>query len=125
MAKKLDVYQCDVCGHAVELLHAGAGALVCCNKPMRDMKANTTDASKEKHVPVIERLPDGLRVTVGSIPPPMEEQHFIEWIGILFEDRVLRQSLKPGQPPTATFAVMMKAAVTARESCNLHGIWKA
>ena len=125
MAGRSDVYKCETCGMIVEVLHEGGGALLCCNKPMKAFKENTVDASKEKHVPVIERVPDGIKVSVGSIPHPMEEKHYIEWIEIMFEGQVLRQYLKPGGIPVAVFKGVTAAAVTAREYCNLHGLWKA
>jgi len=126
MTKVGEVYKCDVCGNVVEVVHAGGGTLVCCDQPMRLMKENTVDASKEKHVPVIEQLPNGIKVSVGSVPHPMEEKHYIEWIELVAGGRVWRQYLKPGQQPVAVFeGVMGVAGVTAREYCNLHGLWKA
>jgi superoxide reductase len=125
MTERLNVLKCDGCGMIVEVLHGGAGELVCCKQPMRLVRENTVDASKEKHVPVIEKLPNGIKVSVGSIPHPMEEKHFIEWVEIAFESKVLRQYLKPGQAPVAVFEGVTAAAVTAREYCNLHGLWKA
>ena len=91
---------------------------------MRRYTENTLDAAKEKHVPVIERTKGGFRVKVGSVPHPMEEKHFIEWIEILADGKAYRQFLKPGDAPEATFAIDAEQ-VTAREWCNLHGLWKA
>ncbi|MFH7320614.1 desulfoferrodoxin [Desulfurivibrio sp. D14AmB] len=124
MAKKLEVYKCDLCGNIVEVLHAGAGQLVCCGQPMRLMTENTVDAAKEKHVPVIEKVEGGYLVKVGAVPHPMEEKHYIEWIELLADGKVYRQFLEPGQTPEAFFPVSA-AQVTAREYCNLHGLWKA
>ena len=124
MAAKLEIYKCEVCGNIVEVMHGGAGGLVCCDKPMKLVKENTVDASKEKHVPVIERVANGIKVTVGSVPHPMEEKNYIEWIELLVGDKVLRQDLKPGQPAVAVFEGVTAGAVIAREYCNLHGLWK-
>ncbi len=124
MAKQLEVYKCEICGNIVEVLHAGPGALVCCNANMLLMKENTVDASKEKHVPVIEIGPQSITVKVGSVPHPMEEKHYIEWVELIADDKVYRHFLKPGEKPEATFAVTAKK-VTAREYCNLHGHWSA
>jgi superoxide reductase len=33
--------------------------------------------------------------------------------------------LNPGEAPEAEFAVDAGAEVSAREYCNLHGLWKA
>ncbi len=120
-----EVYQCALCGNIVEVLHGGAGELACCGEPMKRLAENTVDASKEKHVPVIERVAGGIKVAVGSVPHPMEAKHFIEWIALNADGQVLRRFLKPGDAPTAFFPGVTAAAVTAREFCNLHGLWKA
>jgi superoxide reductase len=124
MAERMEVYKCDVCGNIVEVLHAGKGQLVCCNEPMKQMKENTVDASLEKHVPVIEKVANGIKVKVGSVPHPMEEKHYIEFIELIVDGKVCRQYLSPGQAPKAFFAVTGDK-VTAREYCNMHGLWKA
>lgn len=124
MAKLNDVYKCALCGNIVEVLHGGAGALICCNQPMALLTGNTVDASKEKHVPVIEIGAAGITVKIGSVPHPMEAAHYIEWIELIADGKVYRQQLQPGQAPEATFPVIAKQ-VTAREFCNLHGLWLA
>jgi len=126
MASKLQVYRCEVCGHIIEVLHSGAGTLTCCDQPMKQLKENTTDAAKEKHVPVIEKTATGYKVKVGSVAHPMLPEHYIEWIELVAdgaESKVYRQFLKPGQAPEAEFQVSA-AEVSAREYCNLHGLWK-
>ena len=123
MTKKSEVYKCEICGNIVEMLHEGVGELVCCGQPMKLMKANTVDASKEKHVPVIEKTPDGYKVKVGSDPHPMEQKHYIEWIELLVGDIAYRHFLKPGDAPEAVFCVKANK-VAAREYCNIHGLWK-
>lgn len=124
MAERMEVYKCDVCGNIVEVLHAGKGQLVCCNEPMKQMKENIVDASLEKHVPVIEKVANGIKVKVGSVPHPMEEKHYIEFIELIVDGKVCRQYLSPGQAPEAFFTVTGDK-VTAREYCNMHGLWKA
>lgn len=124
MAKRLEVYKCEVCGNIVEVMNGGAGELVCCGEPMVLQNENTVDAAKEKHVPVIEKIEGGYKVSVGSVPHPMEEKHYIQWIELVAGDKAYVQFLKPGQTPEAVFMVDA-ASVTAREYCNLHGHWKA
>jgi len=125
MAEKLEVYKCEVCGNMVEVIHGGAGELVCCGQPMKLFKENTVDAAKEKHVPVVEKTADGVKVSVGSTLHPMEEKHYIEWIELIDEKgKAYRQFLAPGQDPVAVFCVEGES-FTAREYCNLHGLWKA
>ena len=123
MTKRLQVYKCEVCGNIVEMLHEGAGELVCCEEPMKLFEENTVDAAKEKHVPVIEKIEGGYKVKVGSVAHPMEGKHYIEWIELLAGDKAYKEFLKPGAAPEAVF--MTDATdVTAREYCNLHGLWK-
>lgn len=123
MAEKLQVYKCMVCGNIVEVLHSGDGELVCCGEPMKKLVAKTTDEGREKHVPMIERVDDGIKVKVGSVPHPMEEKHYIEWIEILADGKAYRQFLNPGDAPQAEFGIEA-SAVTAREHCNIHGLWE-
>ena len=124
MAKRLEVYKCGVCGNIVEVLHAGKGNLVCCEKPMNLLVENTVDAAKEKHVPVIEKVDGGVKVKVGEVAHPMEEKHWIEWVEIIADGKTYRQYLNPGEVPEAIFNVTADQ-ITAREYCNIHGLWKA
>ncbi len=124
MAEKLQVYKCDLCGNIVEMLHGGAGELVCCGQPMKLFTENTVDAAKEKHVPVIEKVTGGIKVKVGDVPHPMEEKHYIEFVELIADDKVYRQFLNPGEAPEAMFCIEADQ-VSAREYCNLHGLWKA
>lgn len=124
MAERLEVYKCDLCGNIVEVLHGGGGELVCCGESMKLMTENTVDAAKEKHVPAIEKADGGYRVKVGSVAHPMEEKHYIEWIELIADGKAYRQFLNPGEAPEAFFPIDAQQ-VTAREYCNLHGLWKA
>lgn len=123
MTERNQVYRCSVCGNIVEVVHQAGGTLVCCGKPMELLKANSKDAAVEKHVPVIEKIEGGYRVQVGSTLHPMLPEHYIEWIELHAGNYVMRRHLEPGEQPVATF--MTDATdVTAREYCNLHGLWK-
>ncbi len=124
MAQQLEIYKCNVCGNIVEVLHGGAGELVCCGQAMQLIEAGTVDAAKEKHVPVIEKTENGFKVKVGSVAHPMEEKHYIEWIELIADGKCYREFLKPGQTPEAEFCIQA-TNVTAKEYCNIHGLWKA
>ena len=124
MTKKNQVYKCPLCGNIVEVVHTGAGELVCCGQPMDLMAENTVDAAQEKHVPVVAKVDDGYKVTVGSVAHPMDEKHWIEWIELMADGKVYRQDLNPGDAPEAVFCVDSDA-VEARAYCNLHGLWKS
>jgi len=125
MTKLNQIYKCSVCGNMVEVIHTGVGTLVCCGQNMVLQEENTVDASKEKHVPVIEETESGVKVKIGSAPHPMEEAHCIEWIEIMFGDKVARHFLKPGDAPEAEFNIKKVDGLVAREYCNLHGLWKS
>jgi superoxide reductase len=123
MTKRLEIYKCKICGNIVEVIHQGAGQLVCCGKPMALMTENTQDASREKHVPVVERTETGVKVAVGSIPHPMDPDHFIEWIQVIADGKAYREFLEPGDVPEAMFRIEADD-ITARGYCDKHGLWK-
>lgn len=123
MTARLELYKCNVCGNIVEVTHASAGTLVCCNQNMQLLSENTVDAAQEKHVPVVEKVDGGYTVRVGEVAHPMDDNHYIEWIELIAGNVVQRKYLEPGQAPEATFATDAKD-VYAREYCTLHGNWK-
>jgi superoxide reductase len=124
MTKRFQVYKCEVCGNIVEVLHEGEGELVCCEQPMVLLSEKTEDQGKEKHVPVIESTEKGIKVKVGSVAHPMEENHYIEWIEIIADGRIYRKFLNPGDSPEADFAITAEK-IEAREYCNIHSLWKS
>lgn len=121
--KKLDVYKCALCGNVVEVLHVGGGTLVCCGQDMELLTEKTADQTTEKHVPVIEKVDGGYKVTVGSTPHPMTEAHLIEFIELVADGVTHRAFLAPNDAPSAFFAIGEAKEVSAREYCNLHGLW--
>ena len=124
MTEKLQIYRCETCGNIVEVIHAGKGTLVCCGQPMKLLEEKSEDIGKEKHVPVIERTERKVKIRVGSIPHPMEEKHYIEWIELIADDKSYRCFLNPGVKPEAEFTVDAEK-ITARIYCNLHGLWRS
>ncbi|MBD3426671.1 MAG: desulfoferrodoxin FeS4 iron-binding domain-containing protein [Candidatus Omnitrophica bacterium] len=134
-----DLYYCEVCGHVVEIAKEGAPSLVCCEKPMVKLEAKTEDKGQEKHVPVVSETGkedvscascgEGsvcIEVKIGSEPHPMEEDHYIKFIEVLTQDKVMRYELKPGDNPQAHFCCVSKGdIVEVREFCNVHMLWKA
>lgn len=129
MVKDLhSLYKCSVCGNIVQVEHVGGGVLVCCNKEMILQEENSVDASKEKHVPVIEAAGNVIKIKIGSEPHPMEEAHYIEWIELLVDGVNYIHHLNPGELPEADFIIPIgaeKEKITARAYCNLHGHWKS
>ena len=125
MAEQLGIYQCTKCGNIVQVLHGEKPPVTCCGKPMDRLVENTIDAALEKHVPVVEKIDGGYLVKVGSVPHPMGNDHYIEWIELASDDDTFtqRQMLTPSSEPEAAFKTDA-AKVVARAYCNLHGLWK-
>ena len=124
MTKVKEVYRCAICGNIVEIMHMAGGTLTCCGQPMELLTENTVAAAKEKHVPVVEAIEGGYKVKVGSVEHPMQDNHYIEWIELVEENKIQRVHLKPGDKPEAVFYTDCKN-VYAREYCNLHGHWSS
>ena len=122
MTKLFEVYTCEVCGNITKVVHASAGTLVCCDKPMVLQLEKTADAGKEKHVPVVEKSANGILVKVGSIPHPMEEKHYIEWVEVRHGDTLYIRGFRPGDKPEAEFCIP-DTDVKVREYCSVHGLW--
>lgn len=120
MAKRNDIYKCKECDNILEVI-VPTDKEVC---SLEKIVENTTDAATEKHVPVIEKIDGGYRVTVGEVEHPMTEAHWIQWIELITDNNeVLRKYLEPTDKPVAEFKTDAKNVV-AREYCNLHGLWK-
>jgi len=122
MVKMFEVYKCDVCGNIIKVVHASGGNLVCCGKPMILQLEKTADAGKEKHVPVIEKSGAGIVVKVGSVPHPMEEKHYIEWVEVRTGENVYVRGFRLGEKPEAEFCIADTNA-KVRAYCNVHGLW--
>jgi superoxide reductase len=122
-AEKLQVFWCETCGIVVSTVKGGGGVLSCCGKPMKLMVDNTTEAATEKHIPVAEKVDGGVKVTVGSVQHPMQDDHWIEWIELRTADKSYRQFLAPGDTPEVFFAVT-EGVISVHAYCNLHGLWK-
>ncbi len=124
MTKLNQIYKCNVCGNITKIIHASNGTLVCCNQDMVLLEAGKTDAAEEKHVPIIEKTEKGFKVKVGEVDHPMETDHYIEWIEIIADGKSYMKHLNPGDKPEVEFCIEAED-VTAREYCNLHGLWKS
>ncbi|MFZ2635302.1 MAG: desulfoferrodoxin [Rectinemataceae bacterium] len=124
MAELNQILKCASCGSILEVVHGSKCEPDCCGSTMKVLAENSTDASKEKHVPVIEKIAGGFKVSVGSAPHPMEEKHYIEWIELIADGVSYKAFLSPGMAPTAQFMVAA-SHVIARAYCNIHGLWRA
>ena len=122
----LTFYVCDHCGNIITYQHSAGVPVVCCGQKMSEMVPNTTDAAREKHVPVVSVEGDTVTVRVGDVDHPMLENHYIQWIILETENGYQRKELKPEEAPCAVYKLAEgEKAVAAYEYCNLHGLWKA
>ncbi len=119
-----DLYYCEICKNLVEILQEGEPALVCCGQPMKKLIPKKKDEGLEKHVPVVDMTEKGVKVTVGSVMHPMEEEHHIVFIEVLTADKVYRKEFEPGDTPEAEFPVRVTEINEVREFCNVHGLWE-
>ena len=124
MSDRVKFLKCEICGNIAAMINDNGPKIVCCGKPMGVIKANTVDASKEKHVPLVTRVNGKLTVVVGAIAHPMEEKHYIEWICVVQNEYVQRVTLKPGDAPSYEFADINEGTSDIYAYCNLHGLWK-
>ena len=122
--KRSQVYYCEICGTVAEILEPGRAPIVHCGVPMVLLEEMTEGEGAEKHVPVIEKIDGGYKVTVGKVEHPMSRSHFIGFIDLIHDGHVSRHYLEPGADPVATFMTDAKQ-VAARAWCNLHGLWKS
>ncbi len=124
MTELKQIYKCNICGNIVEVIHTGVGQLVCCGQPMELLTEKIEDVGLEKHVPVIEKVGNKVKVKVGSVPHPMEQKHYIEWIEIVADGKTCRKFLEPGDKPEAEFETTAEN-IEAKEYCSIHGLWKS
>jgi superoxide reductase len=118
-------YVCEKCGNLVGMIHESGAKMTCCGQHMTELVANTVDASKEKHLPVISVSGNQVTVKVGSVEHPMTPEHSILWVYLETAKGGQRKNLKPGDKPEAAFAITADDKVVAAYAyCNLHGLWK-
>ena len=123
MTEVSEIYKCNICGNTIKVIGKGAGQLVCCGEVMHKQTENTTDAAKEKHVPVVTKVDGCYKIAIGSVAHPMEADHYITWIALKTDDGVIHEKFPaPGEKPELVVKTTAKA-VKACEYCNKHGLW--
>lgn len=116
---------CSVCGNLIEMIDHKGPKVVCCGKIMNELVANTTEASVEKHIPVLNINENKVKVQVGSTLHPMIQEHHISWIYLLTTQGVQRKHLEIDSDPIIEFTLTEDDKVLeAYAYCNLHGLWK-
>lgn len=124
MSKEHKFYRCNHCNNMITMLESSGVPVICCGEEMEELAANTIDASKEKHVPVVSMVGNTILVEVGSIAHPMEEKHYIKWIYLQTKRGGQIKNLVPQEEPRAVFSLDDDEVVAIYEYCNLHGLWK-
>lgn len=124
MRREQKFYICKKCGNLVGKIDNGGYPLVCCDEEMKELVPNTTEASKEKHLPTYTLKDDVLEVVVGENVHPMEENHHISWVYIETEKGGQRKNLEKGKEPKVSFALKDDKVLAIFAYCNLHGLWK-
>ena len=122
MTRLFELYECPACGNILGVFNQGNGIPVCCGSPMKILREKSSEEGNEKHLPVVSAAPGGIIVRVGSIPHPMDSDHFIKWIEVRKGHQVCIKGLKSGVVPEAFFSGY-DTGVVARAYCNKHGLW--
>lgn len=118
----MKLYKCSKCGNVIEIVEEGSGKPSCCGVEMKEMKANTAEASSEKHIPKCVLKDDMVTVYVGEVIHPMEDAHYICFVAAKYDDSLIKYYFKPGEEPIACFDYEEGMEIYAY--CNLHGLWK-
>lgn len=121
MNNELIVKKCKSCGAIVNVLNdcnCKCG-IQCCGEEMEKLTPNSVDAAVEKHVPTYEKDGDEIVVKVNHV---MEDEHYIEWVCFVTENRQCMVKFKPGENVEARFPYVSGSAIYSY--CNKHSLWK-
>ncbi|MBO5778828.1 MAG: (2Fe-2S)-binding protein [Clostridia bacterium] len=118
-------FKCPHCGNIIEKINDAGVPVMCCGQKMERLYPGTTEASAEKHIPVVRVTDNRVWVKVGAVDHPMTEEHLIEWVCLLTDKGVYRKHLTAGKMPTATFLTVNEKPIAVYAYCNLHGLWMA
>ena len=117
--KELILKKCDNCKALVKVMDDCncVCSFSCCDKTMSDVKANSVDASLEKHVPTYEVDGNILKVQVNHV---MEDDHYIKWIMFVTEKREEIIYFNPGEEAKCSFNYDKGILYSY---CNKHDLW--
>lgn len=115
---------CKHCGNIIGMIHDAGVPVMCCGQKMEKLDAGTSDASHDKHIPVVTIDGNNVKVCVGSESHPMDKEHRILWVYLETDRGGQRKCPEPGKEPVVTFALYDEKPVAVYAYCNLHGLWK-
>ena len=124
MNSNLKFFVCEKCGNLVNVIEASGVKMRCCGQEMTEVVANTVDASREKHLPVVNVADGVVKVNVGSVDHPMSEEHNIAWVVLHTDKGIYRKHLAAGDAPKVDFIINEENPLAVYAFCNLHGLWK-
>lgn len=120
--KEFYLKRCMKCGATVQIIDdctcPGCG-IQCCGEQMKELLPNSIDAAIEKHVPVYEVREGRISIKVNHV---MEEDHYIEWISVIYEGKEETRYFKPGEAAEMECKYVKGSTIYAY--CNKHGLWK-
>ena len=58
MKENAKFLKCPICDNIIEIIDGDVQHITCCGRKMEEMKANTTDAATEKHIPIYKKVED-------------------------------------------------------------------
>ena len=122
--KEKRFFICEHCGNIVEKIHDAGVPIVCCGEKMSELKAGVVEASREKHIPVVNVSENKVTVVVGEVLHPMTDEHSITWVCLETDRGSQLKTLSAGDEPTVSFLLSDETAVAVYAYCNLHGLWK-
>jgi superoxide reductase len=86
---------------------------------------NSTDASREKHVPFVSERDGKVVVQVGEVLHPSTKEHYISAIVLLTTEKAILKRLLPEEKPVREFALAKgERPLKAYSFCNLHGLFE-
>ena len=116
-------YYCEHCKNLELVIHDGGPVPVCCGEAMTVLSANTTEAAKEKHLPIIQKNQPKAVIQVGEVEHPMTTEHLIEWIAATDGNTIEIKHLTASDQPVMQSNFDSSAKLSVYAYCNLHGLW--
>lgn len=119
-------YKCQLCGQIIGMVKETGVPIICCGQEMEEIIPHIDEKGlSEKHIPVYKIKNKKIVVRIGSIPHPMTNEHYIEWVALVTNKGNQKKSLKPGDAPEVRFVLDDGEIVEEIYAyCNLHSLWK-